>query len=31
MVYGGKGEQYGDTRASDCAGLLYAFFTDHGI
>ena len=30
-VYGGKGEQYGGTRASDCAGLLYAFFTDHGI
>ena len=30
-VYGGKGEPYGDTRASDCAGLLYAFFTDHGI
>lgn len=30
-VYGGKGQQYGDTRASDCAGLLYAFFTDHNI
>lgn len=30
-VYGAKGQQYGDTRASDCAGLLYAYFSDLGV
>lgn len=29
--YGAKGQQYGDTRASDCAGLLYAYFSDLGV
>lgn len=30
-VYGAKGQQYGGTRASDCAGLLYAYFSDLGV
>lgn len=30
-VYGAKGQHYGDTRASDCAGLLYAYFSDLGV
>lgn len=29
-VYGGKGQAVGDTRGSDCAGLLYAYFSDMG-
>ncbi len=29
--FGAKGQQYGDTRASDCAGLLYAYFSDLGV
>ncbi len=28
--YGGKGQTVGDTRVSDCAGLLYAYFSDTG-
>lgn len=28
--YGAKGQWVGDTRASDCAGLLYAYFSDLG-
>lgn len=27
-VSGMKGQTYGDTRASDCAGLVYAYFSD---
>lgn len=27
-VSGAKGDTYGDTRASDCAGLIYAYFSD---
>ena len=30
-VYGSKGAPYGDTRSSDCAGLLYSYFTDNGV
>lgn len=29
-VSGYKGQSYGGTRASDCAGLLYAYFSDCG-
>ena len=29
--YGGKGQYVGGTRVSDCAGLIYAFFTDLGL
>lgn len=30
-VYGGKGEYLDGTRVSDCAGLLYSYFSDLGI
>ena len=29
-VYAGKGQAVGNTRGSDCAGLLYAYFSDVG-
>ncbi|NBI16449.1 hypothetical protein D1841_04665 [Neglecta sp. X4] len=29
--YGGKGEYVGGTRVSDCAGLIYAYFSDMGM
>lgn len=29
--YGGKGQYVNGTRVSDCAGLIYAFFTDLGL
>ncbi len=29
--YGGKGQYVGDTRVSDCAGLIYAYFSDMGM
>lgn len=29
--YGGKGETVGGTRVSDCAGLIYAYFSDMGM
>lgn len=30
-VYGGKGESYGGVRATDCAGLLYSYYSDCGV
>lgn len=30
-VYGGKGQTVGGTRVSDCAGLIYAYFSDLGL
>lgn len=30
-VYGGKGEYQDGTRVSDCAGLLYSYFSDLGV
>jgi len=29
--YGGKGQSVGGTRVSDCAGLIYAYFSDMGM
>lgn len=29
--YGGKGQSVGGTRVSDCAGLIYAYFSDLGL
>ena len=29
--YGGKGETVGGVRVSDCAGLIYAYFSDLGV
>lgn len=29
--YGGKGQKVGNTRVSDCAGLIYSYFTDVGM
>ncbi len=29
--YGGKGQYVNGVRVSDCAGLIYAFFTDQGL
>ncbi len=30
-VYGGKGQTIGGTRVSDCAGLIYSYFSDMGL
>lgn len=30
-VYGGKGEKVGGVRSTDCAGLLYSYYSDCGV